>query len=71
MSETNWYKAVNLEMPLRLAVSAMEWKQANSSALSLVLKPSETLVLTFNTLIEASLELLWCDTSSCSKKVKR
>ena len=40
------------------AVSAIEWKHANSFAPSSVLKPPETLDFTFNTLMEASLELL-------------
>ena len=70
MSEISWNKAVNFEMPFLFAVSAIEWKQAYSSAPSCVQKPPETLAFTFNTLIEASLELLWCGTSSCSKKVK-
>ena len=57
MSEISWYKAVNFDMPFLFAVSAIEWKQAYSSAPSCVRKPPETLAFTFSTLIEASVSL--------------
>ena len=53
----SWYKALNFEIPFRFAVSAIEWKHANSFAPSSVLNPPETLDFTFNTLMEASLAL--------------
>ena len=58
IAEMSWYKALNFEIPFRFAVSAIEWKHANSFASSSVLNSPETLDFTYNTLKETSLELL-------------
>ena len=58
-STISWYKVLNFDFPFLLAVSAMEWNMANSSAPSWVLKPPETFVFTFSILMAASLALLW------------
>ena len=54
-SVINRYRVPNLDLPFFFAVSVIEWNTAYSSAPSCVLKPPETLVLTFNILIAASL----------------
>ena len=63
-SVINRYRVLNFDLPFFFAVSVIEWNTAYSSAPSCVLKPPDTLVLTFNILTAASLALLWCGTPS-------
>ena len=70
-SVINRYRVLNFDLPFFFAVSVIEWNTAYSSAPSCVLKPPDTLVLTFNILTAASLALSKCCDNAPERKMRK